>query len=123
LARRPELDGFAGKMTRLRAAYDALNAAWPITWSPDLLIDAMQTGDRLTYHPEGVKPEIAHFQEVYAQAVNWIQAMIEEASGPDKDVAERMRAAKQDPNSTEQQVALYKQMLQRALIQVEDDRP
>jgi alpha-glucosidase len=123
LARRSELDGFAGRMTRLRGAYDALNAAWPITWSPDSLIDAMQTGDRLSYHPEGVQPEIAHFQEVYAQAITWIQAKIQEASGTDKDVTQRLRAAKQDPNITQEQSTFYKQMLQRALTQVEDGRP
>ena len=36
--RRSELNGFAGAMTRLREAYDALNQTWPITWSPDELI-------------------------------------------------------------------------------------
>jgi alpha-glucosidase len=123
LARRSELDGFAGRMTRLRGAYDALNAAWPVTWSSDLLIDAMQTGDRLSYHPEAIQPEIAHFQEVDAQAVTWIQANMQAASGTDKDVTQRLRVAKQDPQITEEQVAFYKQMLQRALIQVEDDRP
>jgi alpha-glucosidase len=51
-SRRAELDGFAGAMTRLREAYDTLNQTWPIGWSPDDLIDAMQTGDRLSYHPE-----------------------------------------------------------------------
>ena len=51
-ARRAELDGFAGSMTRLRAAYDALQKTSPITVPPDPLIDAMQTGDRLSYHPE-----------------------------------------------------------------------
>ncbi len=39
-------------MTRLREAYDALNQTWPIAWSPDELIDAMQTGDRLSYFPQ-----------------------------------------------------------------------
>jgi len=50
--RRAQLDGFAGALTRLREAYDTLNQTWPIGWSPDDLIDAMQTGDRLSYHPE-----------------------------------------------------------------------
>jgi len=50
--RRAELSGFAGALTRLREAYDSLNQTWPIGWSPDDLIDAMQTGDRLSYHPE-----------------------------------------------------------------------
>ena len=53
------LDGFAGKVTRLRETYDILNAAWPVSWSPDELISAMQTGDRITDHPETAFAEIS----------------------------------------------------------------
>jgi alpha-glucosidase (family GH31 glycosyl hydrolase) len=67
-AKRGELDGFAGSMTRLRAAYDALQQTWPISSPPDPLIDAMQTGDRLGYHPERAVEEIAHFHEVLPKA-------------------------------------------------------
>jgi len=66
--KRGELDGFAGAMTRLRAAYDALQQTWPISSPPDALIDAMQTGDRLGYHPERAVEEIAHFHEVLPKA-------------------------------------------------------
>jgi len=62
-ARRGELDGFAGTMTRLRGAYDATNVLWPVVGPPDVLVDAMQTGDRLSYHPERAIAEIAHLRE------------------------------------------------------------
>jgi hypothetical protein len=72
-ARRGELDGFAGRMTRLRAAYDALQrtapiSAAPVSGPPDLLIDAMQTGNRLGYHPERAVEEVEHFHEVLPKA-------------------------------------------------------
>jgi hypothetical protein len=67
-ARRREIDGFAGAMTRLRGAYDAMQATWPVSDPPDELIDAMQTGDRLGYHPERAVEEIAHFHEVLPKA-------------------------------------------------------
>ena len=67
-ARRGELDGFAGAMTRLRGAYDALQQTWPVSAPPDLLIDAMQTGDRLGYHPERAAEEIARLHELLPQA-------------------------------------------------------
>jgi alpha-glucosidase (family GH31 glycosyl hydrolase) len=67
-ARRSELDGFAGAMTRLRGAYDALQETWPVASPPDALIDAMQTGDRLGYHPERAVEEIAHLHRVLPQA-------------------------------------------------------
>ncbi|MGB7549905.1 MAG: TIM-barrel domain-containing protein [Terracidiphilus sp.] len=74
-ARRGELDGFAGAMTRLRGAYDAINQTLPVASPPDVLIDAMQTGDRLGYHPERAAEEIAHFNEVLPQAQAAVQAM------------------------------------------------
>jgi alpha-glucosidase len=68
MARRGELDGFAGAMTRLREAYDLLNQTWPLGWSPDNLIDAMQSGDRLGYAPQGAGDELTHFNQVLLQA-------------------------------------------------------
>jgi alpha-glucosidase len=73
-ARRRELDGFAGAMTRLRGAYDAMHQTWPVSDPPDALIDAMQTGDRLSYHPEKAQEEIAHFHD----ALPKVQAAIAE---------------------------------------------
>jgi alpha-glucosidase len=67
-ARRSDLDGFAGAMTRLRATYDALNATPPIASPPDILIDAMQSGDRLGYHPERAQEEVAHFHQTLPKA-------------------------------------------------------
>jgi alpha-glucosidase len=67
-ARRAELDGFAGAMTRLRGVYDAMHQTWPVSDPPELLVDAMQTGDRLGYHPERAVAEIAHFHQVLPQA-------------------------------------------------------
>ena len=75
IARRDDLDGFAGSMTRLRGAYDELQRIWPISTPPDLLIDAMQTGDRLSYHPENAMAEIEHFRQVVLDAQTAVEAM------------------------------------------------
>jgi alpha-glucosidase len=77
-ARRSELDGFAGSMTRLRAAYDAVQQTWPISQPPDPLIDAMQTGDRLSYHPEHAQEEIAHFHQTLPQAQSAVSALAQD---------------------------------------------
>ena len=84
-ARRAELDGFAGTMTRLRGAYDATNALWPVAGPPEVLIDAMQTGDRLGYHPDRAAAEIAHLHEVLPKAQAAIAAI-------DSDFAARLDA-------------------------------
>jgi len=67
-ARRGELDGFPGAMTRLRAATEAMHQTQPVSDAPDALIDAMQSGDRLGYYPEKAQEEIAHFHQVLPQA-------------------------------------------------------
>jgi alpha-glucosidase (family GH31 glycosyl hydrolase) len=74
-ARRDDLDGFAGAMTRLRGAYDALQKTWSAAAPPDPLIDAMQTGDRLGYHPEKATDEIEHFRAVLPDAVDAVDAI------------------------------------------------
>ena len=66
--RRAELDGFAGAMSRLRGAYDAMHQTWPVSSPPDVLVDAMQSGDRLGYHPEDAAQELAHFHQVLPEA-------------------------------------------------------
>jgi alpha-glucosidase len=66
-ARRDELDGFAGSMTRLRGAYDAMHQT-SVSDPPDALVDALQAGDRLSYHPETAQAEMAHFREALPKA-------------------------------------------------------
>ena len=67
-ARRAELDGFAGAMTRLRSAYDALQQTSPASEAPGPLVEAMQTGDRLSYYPERADAELKHFHELLPKA-------------------------------------------------------
>ena len=67
-ARRGELDGFAGTMTRLRATYDAVNQAYPVVNPPDRLTVAMQTGDRLSYHPEKAEEELGQLHGLLLQS-------------------------------------------------------
>jgi len=68
MAKRGDLDGFSGTITRLRGAYDAMNETNPISEPPDVLVDAMQTGDRLSYHPETAVEEIARLHEELPKA-------------------------------------------------------
>lgn len=75
IRRRAELDGFAGNMTRLRQVYDTLNKTFPLAWSPDSLVDVMQTGDRLSYHPETVSDELTHFHAELPKAIADVNKM------------------------------------------------
>ncbi len=89
-ARRGELDGFAGAMMRLRGAYDSMHQTGFLASPPDLLIDAMQSGDRLGYHPEKATEELAHFHEVLSQAQSAIETIAQGFAQKLDDAAKHM---------------------------------
>ena len=121
LAARAQLDGFAGSIERLHGAYDTLNALWPDTWSPDPLIDAWQTGDRLTYHPETAHAELARFPQVYAQALADVRDLVNKANVPDAELEQTMMRHHGFHSATDnpQHYRLY---LNRALALLEDGK-
>ena len=120
VARRAELDGFSGAMTRLRECYDSLNGNWPVAWSPDELIDAMQSGDRLTYRPQSASDELTHYRHVLEKAVSLVQAMTKGFNEAEmKAIATR---AGQDwkSDAAHKRIAEYQQRVNRAVIQLGD---
>jgi glycosyl hydrolase family 31/uncharacterized protein DUF5110 len=126
VARDAELDGFAGLMTRLHETYDTLNQLWPLGWSPDALVDAMQTGDRLHYRPQTAGAEITHLQAVLPEAI----AEVRQLSGPMDEGAQKVidDILKQNANSPTAAVWLdrlqkYHTITATALRQVEDVDP
>jgi alpha-glucosidase (family GH31 glycosyl hydrolase) len=113
-SRRAELNGFAGAMTRLREAYDSLNLTYPLAWSPDELIDATQTGDRISYFPRHAGQLLSHYQEVLPKAM----AKVKELDHPPSPavVAALAKRFNVDPNSelVKKKVAEYKDHVARA---------
>jgi alpha-glucosidase len=85
-AHREQLDGFAGRMTRLRGAYEALQQTGPVAGPSNALADAMQTGDRLSYYPERIAAELTHLHDALAKA----QA---DVAGLDKEFEQRLSDA------------------------------
>jgi Glycosyl hydrolases family 31/Domain of unknown function (DUF5110) len=83
VARRAELDGFAGAMTRLSGVDDALQQTGPVAGPSNALVDAMQTGDRISYYPDRIDAELAHFHQALAKA----QA---DVAGLDKEFEQRL---------------------------------
>ncbi|MGP8252036.1 MAG: DUF5110 domain-containing protein [Terracidiphilus sp.] len=119
-AHRADLDGFAGSMTRLRAAYDALQNSSPITVPPDPLIDAMQTGDRLSYHPENAVTEIAYFHEVLPQAQAAVHAVEPRFQHGIDDYAHREAKDPQKPADLDARAQKRVDLMKRALIAVDE---
>ena len=53
-------DGFKDKIARLRRVAGLINqTAWPNDWSPDILVRAEQTGNRISLHPENLNAELS----------------------------------------------------------------
>ena len=93
------LDGFAGEMTSLRHAYDDTNSTWPI----DDLVAAMQTGDRITYHPETAFAEVQRLPQLCRSALTSLNAIGSGDTPPAKAAAtasgaERLARARADVN-------------------------
>jgi alpha-glucosidase (family GH31 glycosyl hydrolase) len=117
-ARRNELDGFAGAMTRLRATYDALNGMWPVAAPPDVLIDAMQSGDRLGYHPERATEELKHFHQILPNAQTAVAQLTKSAKDRLEEYASRMSKDNAHPADMDAQIHRRLNALERAQKQV-----
>lgn len=122
LARQRELlDGFPGKTTRLRETYDILNQAWPEGWTPDVVIDAMQTGDRVTDHPQTALTEIAGFRSKLAALPKAIEAMHALEDSPEFQTAAKANLFGLKPQpGQEDPIARYHRIVEQALVHAAD---
>jgi alpha-glucosidase (family GH31 glycosyl hydrolase) len=108
------LDDFPGKMIRLRETYNILNANWPTAWSPDPLIAAMQTGDRISYHPNTAFDEMTGLQTKLAGLAGLIEAM----HATDKSPA--FAAQKPMPDHVDPSMEDYNAVIDTALAHMAD---
>jgi alpha-glucosidase (family GH31 glycosyl hydrolase) len=111
-AHRSELDGFAGAMSRLGSAFDEMQKLSPIMDPPDSIGAAMQTGDRLTYHPERAREELARFNELLSKAQSDIAAM---RTSFDEQFEDNLRQHPPGPRVPLSAVQSRKEMLLQAL--------
>ena len=120
LAARGKLDGFAGAEKRLRGAYDTLNALEDLhTRAPNTVIDAWQTGDRMSYHPESVRAEIERFSKIYGQAMSDVQQMVDGSNVSEEELEKRLQQHHKS-EADKERVAHYKEYLGRALAMLQD---
>ncbi len=117
LASRNQLDGFAGGIHRLRTAYDTLNSLEDLKVNaPGALIDAWQTGDRLTYQPEKAHAEIDRFPKVYDTALQQIGQLA--SSGAPEEITDRMHKSDAD----QERIRNFSVYLHRARALLEDGK-
>jgi hypothetical protein len=79
----------------------------------------MQTGDRLSYHPETAREEMAQRKQASARAIDSIQAMVTQFEAPDGH-GNGTSGKSVSPKETPEQHAHHQLLLHRALIQAQD---
>ncbi len=69
------VSGVRGEIARLQTAMQILDGSWPNGWSPDELIDAAQTGRRITLNPSTARAELERLQQMMPSVVDAIAKM------------------------------------------------
>lgn len=69
------VSGVRGELARLRTAMSIVNTTWPDGWSPDALVDAAQTGRRMTLRPATAEAELTKLQHDMPAIVDTIAKM------------------------------------------------
>ena len=99
-ARRDELNGFPGQMTRLREVYQAMRETLPVGDATDALIEVYETGDRIGYHPETAATEISHFHEALVRAQTSVREKDASFDAHVEEATKRQDPRRQDPNAS-----------------------
>jgi alpha-glucosidase len=110
-------------MTRLQETYDTLNQTWPLGWSPDELIDAMQSGDRLTYHPEAAGSELAHYWKVLPQATANVQALTKGLTREQMEIVAKRVGVDWKSDAANRKISEYDKRVARAAAEISDIGP
>jgi alpha-glucosidase len=113
-AQREQIDGFAGKMTLLRGAYDAMQQTGPVAGPSLALVDAMQSGDRLSYFPGRIDAELPHLREELAQAQADVAALDKEFEQRLSDTSRRIGGSALAPADVESEKQKRRDALHRA---------
>jgi alpha-glucosidase len=91
-----------------------MNQTWPVSTPPDTLIDAMQSGDRLGYHPESAPQELAHFHDVLPRAQAAMAALVPGFGQRMEEVARSMARSPLRPANMDAQKKQRLDALERA---------
>ena len=69
------VDGMPGKLSRLRRVMTMINNLWPQEWSPEVVIRAAQTGNRMTISPGNAADALSGFAGLFDKAVEALKGL------------------------------------------------
>ncbi|MGI9103063.1 MAG: TIM-barrel domain-containing protein [Terriglobales bacterium] len=67
------LYGLPGKIARLKHAMALAEMSWPNGWAPDVMLDAVQTGNRISLHPETAYQELERLESNLPEVITQLQ--------------------------------------------------
>ena len=71
------LNGIPGKLARLKRVIPLLNSLWSKEWSPEILIKAAQTGNRIGLKPKNAVQELQNFERDLPEVIKQITLLQE----------------------------------------------
>ena len=69
------LDGVPGALLRLKRGMTMLEGLWPADWPSDAYVTLVQTGRRITLHPDSAQVELRRFREQLPQVLRRLPEM------------------------------------------------
>lgn len=71
------LNAIPWKLTRMKQVIPLLNSLWPKEWSPEILLEAAQTGNRIGLNPGNVLKELQKFERSIPEIIKKITKLKE----------------------------------------------
>ena len=72
------LSGAAGKIARVKRAMALVEESWPNGWAPNVMLDAAQTGNRISLHPENAAQELERLHQNLPEITAQLEALAQE---------------------------------------------
>ena len=72
------LAGAAGKIARIKRAMAMAEQSWPNGWAPDVMLDAAQTGNRITLKPASAVLELERLNRDLSEIAVQLEALAQE---------------------------------------------
>ena len=120
LAQQWKLDGLQGVIARLTQANFAMLEAHPFAHPPDVLDDAFETGDRLTYHPETARAEVDHLLAIYAQVLPAVKNSEKNVTAQKIHEATKRTIQDEKSEAFKQRESEYANHLTESIAEIED---
>ncbi len=83
----PLLDGVPGELHRMYESMTMLETLWPADWAPDAYVSLVQTGNRLSLHPDSARAELTRLRADLPNVLDRVRHLKGDAKTIDRALA------------------------------------